>query len=200
MKTANVNHCDTCSCASDLRVLADIDQTYSVAVQTTLRGYANHSSCFRCNTNPAQVVHGVHSSDKIMARRDELSVNSMLGHNTIVCDRTILGTTEKNTTAERIRKSINEATAQPQQNYLRKNETPKRIRRQTRTGNRRRGLTPPHRVKSISMATFTTEEIEFIQSHGNELCVKTWLGLWDPKRAHTQDQRDLIIDKYERKR
>lgn len=64
----------------------------------------------------------------------------------------------------------------------------------------RRGLTPPHRVKSISMATFTTEEIEFINSHGNELCAKTWLGLWDPKRVHTQDQRELMIDKYERKR
>lgn len=64
----------------------------------------------------------------------------------------------------------------------------------------RRGLTPPHRVKSISMATFTTDEIEFIRAHGNELCAKTWLGLWDPKRVHTQDHRELMIDKYERKR
>lgn len=64
----------------------------------------------------------------------------------------------------------------------------------------RRGLTPPHRVKSISMATFSTDEIEFIKSHGNELCAKTWLGLWDPKRVHTQNQRELMIDKYERKR
>lgn len=64
----------------------------------------------------------------------------------------------------------------------------------------RRGLTPPHRVKSISMATFTPEEIEFLKSHGNEECAKTWLGLWDPKRNVHQDQRELIIDKYERKR
>ncbi|XP_032583495.1 arf-GAP domain and FG repeat-containing protein 1 isoform X1 [Drosophila sechellia] len=64
-----------------------------------------------------------------------------------------------------------------------------------------RGLTPPHRVKSISMATFTQDEIDFLRSHGNELCAKTWLGLWDPKRAvHQQEQRDLMIDKYERKR
>ncbi|XP_068141582.1 alpha-protein kinase 1 isoform X1 [Drosophila tropicalis] len=65
-----------------------------------------------------------------------------------------------------------------------------------------RGLTPPHRVKSISMATFTQDEIDFLKSHGNELCAKTWLGLWDPKRAsqQQQDQRELIIDKYERKR
>ncbi|XP_017132153.1 arf-GAP domain and FG repeat-containing protein 1 isoform X3 [Drosophila elegans] len=64
-----------------------------------------------------------------------------------------------------------------------------------------RGLTPPHRVKSISMATFTQDEIDFLRSHGNELCAKTWLGLWDPKRAvHQQDQRELMMDKYERKR
>ncbi|KAH8276426.1 hypothetical protein KR018_006919 [Drosophila ironensis] len=64
-----------------------------------------------------------------------------------------------------------------------------------------RGLTPPHRVKSISMATFTQEEIDFLRTHGNELCAKTWLGLWDPKRAgHQQEHRELMVDKYERKR
>ncbi|XP_003375457.1 putative GTP-ase activating protein for Arf [Trichinella spiralis] len=31
-----------------------------------------------------------------------------------------------------------------------------------------RGLNPPHRVKSISMATFTPDEIDFIKSRGNE--------------------------------
>lgn len=50
------------------------------------------------------------------------------------------------------------------------------------------------------MATFTPDEIEFLKSHGNEECAKTWLGLWDPKRNVHQDQRELIIDKYERKR
>lgn len=63
-----------------------------------------------------------------------------------------------------------------------------------------RGITPPHRVKSISMATFSGDEIEFIRAHGNDLCGKTWLGLWDAKRALTQEQRDLMVDKYERKR
>ncbi|XP_059221408.1 arf-GAP domain and FG repeat-containing protein 1 [Stomoxys calcitrans] len=63
-----------------------------------------------------------------------------------------------------------------------------------------RGLTPPHRVKSISMATFTQDEIDFLKAHGNDVCAKTWLGLWDPKRAVHQDQRELMIDKYERKR
>lgn len=63
-----------------------------------------------------------------------------------------------------------------------------------------RGLTPPHRVKSISMATFTQDDVDFLKSHGNDDCAKTWLGLWDPKRAVHQDQRELMIDKYERKR
>ncbi|KNC28715.1 hypothetical protein FF38_09407 [Lucilia cuprina] len=63
-----------------------------------------------------------------------------------------------------------------------------------------RGITPPHRVKSISMATFTQDEIDFLKAHGNDVCAKTWLGLWDPKRAVHQDQRELMIDKYERKR
>lgn len=33
----------------------------------------------------------------------------------------------------------------------------------------RRGLNPPHRVKSISMTTFTHQEIEFLQKHSNEV-------------------------------
>uniref|UniRef100_A0A8C2A3S9 ArfGAP with FG repeats 1b n=1 Tax=Cyprinus carpio TaxID=7962 RepID=A0A8C2A3S9_CYPCA len=32
-----------------------------------------------------------------------------------------------------------------------------------------RGLNPPHRVKSISMTTFTQQEIEFLQKHSNEV-------------------------------
>ncbi|CAD6998945.1 unnamed protein product [Ceratitis capitata] len=63
-----------------------------------------------------------------------------------------------------------------------------------------RGLTPPHRVKSISMATFTQDDVDFLKNHGNDECAKTWLGLWDPKRVVHQDQRELMIDKYERKR
>jgi len=31
-----------------------------------------------------------------------------------------------------------------------------------------RGLTPPHRVKSISMASFTDDEIALLKSRGNE--------------------------------
>lgn len=50
------------------------------------------------------------------------------------------------------------------------------------------------------MATFTQDEIDFLKAHGNDVSAKTWLGLWDPKRAVHQDQRELMIDKYERKR
>ncbi|KAG8228593.1 hypothetical protein J437_LFUL009298 [Ladona fulva] len=51
-----------------------------------------------------------------------------------------------------------------------------------------RGLTPPHRVKSISMASFTPEEIELIKSRGNEFCKRVWLGLYDP--SHEQEAKD----------
>jgi len=30
-------------------------------------------------------------------------------------------------------------------------------------------LNPPHRVKSITMASFTADEIDFIRSRGNEV-------------------------------
>lgn len=50
------------------------------------------------------------------------------------------------------------------------------------------------------MATFTAEELEFIKQRGNDECAKTWLGLWDPKRAIKQEQREFMIDKYEQKR
>ena len=35
----------------------------------------------------------------------------------------------------------------------------------------RRGLTPPHRVKSISMASFTHDEIELLKTRGNEVSI-----------------------------
>ncbi|XP_014247752.1 arf-GAP domain and FG repeat-containing protein 1 isoform X2 [Cimex lectularius] len=67
---------------------------------------------------------------------------------------------------------------------------------------RRRGLTPPHRVKSISMATFSPEEIDFISARGNEYCRKVWLGLCDQEQLSKDEQqiKDFMISKYERKR
>ncbi|KAI5634535.1 putative GTPase activating protein for arf domain-containing protein [Phthorimaea operculella] len=66
-----------------------------------------------------------------------------------------------------------------------------------------RGLTPPHRVKSISMATFTPEEIEFIRARGNDYCRRVWLGLYEGESVNFTDEqsvRDFMSDKYEKKR
>ncbi|KAJ8310496.1 hypothetical protein KUTeg_012361 [Tegillarca granosa] len=69
-----------------------------------------------------------------------------------------------------------------------------------------RGLNPPHRVKSISMASFTPEEMDFLKSSGNEFCRKTWLGLYDNRSGMEPDSRDeqkvkdFMSQKYERKR
>lgn len=67
----------------------------------------------------------------------------------------------------------------------------------------RRGLTPPHRVKSISMATFTPDEMEFIKARGNDYCRRVWLGLYEGESVNfTEEQsvRDFMSDKYEKKR
>ncbi|XP_033100495.1 arf-GAP domain and FG repeat-containing protein 1-like [Anneissia japonica] len=69
-----------------------------------------------------------------------------------------------------------------------------------------RGINPPHRVKSISMASYSPEEIEFLQNHGNEVCRQIWLGLYDsksraePESKEEQKVKDFMIQKYERKR
>ncbi|GAB6019655.1 ArfGAP with FG repeats 1, variant 3 [Chamberlinius hualienensis] len=69
-----------------------------------------------------------------------------------------------------------------------------------------RGLNPPHRVKSISMASFTPEEIEFIRNRGNEYCRREWMGTYDgqpPIESETKDEqriKDFMMTKYERKR
>lgn len=68
----------------------------------------------------------------------------------------------------------------------------------------RRGITPPHRVKSISMATFTSEEIDFVRNRGNNYCRRTWLGLYEgvssSEITDEQQIRDFMVEKYERKR
>lgn len=65
-----------------------------------------------------------------------------------------------------------------------------------------RGLTPPHRVKSISMATFTPEEVDFVKARGNDYCRRVWLGLCDTQLPTKDEQqiKDFMIAKYERKR
>ncbi|XP_061815301.1 arf-GAP domain and FG repeat-containing protein 2 isoform X1 [Nerophis lumbriciformis] len=69
-----------------------------------------------------------------------------------------------------------------------------------------RGLNPPHRVKSISMTTFSQQEVEFLQNHGNEVGRRTWLCLFEPKADGCSDMKDLqkfkeyLQDKYEKKK
>uniref|UniRef100_A0A8C0JEL8 ArfGAP with FG repeats 2 n=1 Tax=Chelonoidis abingdonii TaxID=106734 RepID=A0A8C0JEL8_CHEAB len=69
-----------------------------------------------------------------------------------------------------------------------------------------RGLNPPHRVKSISMTTFTEPEVLFLQARGNEACRKVWLGSFDPRTSLLPDSRDpqkvkeFLQEKYEKKR
>lgn len=69
-----------------------------------------------------------------------------------------------------------------------------------------RGLTPPHRVKSISMATFNLDDINFLKERGNEYCRSTWLALQphnDFTYADTKDEqkmKEMMIERYEMKR
>ncbi|XP_078478671.1 arf-GAP domain and FG repeat-containing protein 1-like, partial [Lampetra planeri] len=69
-----------------------------------------------------------------------------------------------------------------------------------------RGLNPPHRVKSISMTTFSQQEIDFLQNHGNEVCRATWMGLHServgslPDHKDSQKTKEFLQDKYEKKR
>uniref|UniRef100_A0A8C5NMP7 Arf-GAP domain-containing protein n=1 Tax=Junco hyemalis TaxID=40217 RepID=A0A8C5NMP7_JUNHY len=69
-----------------------------------------------------------------------------------------------------------------------------------------RGLNPPHRVKSISMTTFSEAEVLFLQAHGNEACRRVWLGTFDPRTSLLHDSHDpqkvkeFLQEKYEKKR
>ncbi|XP_057670834.1 arf-GAP domain and FG repeat-containing protein 1 isoform X1 [Diorhabda carinulata] len=67
-----------------------------------------------------------------------------------------------------------------------------------------RGITPPHRVKSISMATFTNEEIDILKSRGNDYCRQVWLGLYEGtppnNNADETTVKDFMVEKYEKRR
>nr|XP_054770963.1 arf-GAP domain and FG repeat-containing protein 1-like [Lytechinus pictus] len=70
----------------------------------------------------------------------------------------------------------------------------------------RRGINPPHRVKSISMASYTAAEMTFLEKNGNEVCRHIWLGLYDsksqpgPESKEDTKVRDYLVQKYEKKR
>ncbi|CAH1781941.1 unnamed protein product [Owenia fusiformis] len=69
-----------------------------------------------------------------------------------------------------------------------------------------RGITPPHRVKSITMTSFSPDDIEYLKCHGNDYCRKVWLGLYDSRSGAEPDSRDenkvkeFMSQKYEKKR
>jgi len=68
-----------------------------------------------------------------------------------------------------------------------------------------RGLNPPHRVKSISMATFSNDEVEKLKNAGNEENAKIWLGLHDGPVKFTpvrldENVKNHLIQKYENRR
>ncbi|CAD5227520.1 unnamed protein product [Bursaphelenchus okinawaensis] len=67
-----------------------------------------------------------------------------------------------------------------------------------------RGLHPPHRVKSISMATFTNEEVERLRNGGNKLNAYIFLGLYDGRSKFEprldEEVRKHLVEKYENKR
>ncbi|KAL4127245.1 hypothetical protein QTP88_011426 [Uroleucon formosanum] len=51
------------------------------------------------------------------------------------------------------------------------------------------------------MATFSTDEIDFIKSRGNESCQRVWLGMYDSKQP-TKDEKQIkefMVAKYEKK-
>ncbi|CAB1351674.1 unnamed protein product, partial [Coregonus sp. 'balchen'] len=54
-----------------------------------------------------------------------------------------------------------------------------------------RGLNPPHRVKSISMTTFSQQEVEFLQNHGNEVSDRQAASIID--RVRWACGRDLTV-------
>jgi len=68
-----------------------------------------------------------------------------------------------------------------------------------------RGINPPHRIKSISMSSFTSDEVDFVRNRGNSWCTAVWLGTYQ-KSAMPIDFKDdekikeFIIAKYEKKR
>jgi hypothetical protein len=66
-----------------------------------------------------------------------------------------------------------------------------------------RGINPPHRIKSISMSSFSADEVEMMRSRGNSYCAAVWLGLFDAQPVDYKDEekiKEFIIAKYEKKR
>ncbi|OQR80104.1 hypothetical protein BIW11_05289 [Tropilaelaps mercedesae] len=70
-----------------------------------------------------------------------------------------------------------------------------------------RGLNPPHRTKSITMTSFSDDELEFIKNRGNEFNRYVYLGTYDERSNLEKESlreehkiREFMVQKYERKR
>lgn len=66
-----------------------------------------------------------------------------------------------------------------------------------------RGINPPHRIKSISMSSFSADEVEMMRGRGNAWCSAVWLGLFDAQPIDYRDDekiKEFIVAKYEKKR
>lgn len=50
-------------------------------------------------------------------------------------------------------------------------------------------MNPPHRIKSISMSTFTADEVELMRWKGNLWCSRAWLANYD-RASHPVDYKD----------
>jgi len=68
-----------------------------------------------------------------------------------------------------------------------------------------RGINPPHRIKSISMSSFTSEEVDMMRKKGNAWCNAVWLGSYQKSTMpidfkDDEKIKEFIIAKYEKKR
>ena len=70
----------------------------------------------------------------------------------------------------------------------------------------RRGINPPHRVKSITMTSFSVDEMARLEEGGNEKVNDKWLAKWnertdmEPDAGDDQKMKYFMVEKYERKR
>ena len=60
----------------------------------------------------------------------------------------------------------------------------------------RRGLNPPHRVKSISMASFSADEMEFIKCRGNDVRISICIVMWDYLQHVYSTTKVFIVTHY----
>lgn len=133
-----IKHCDTCVCSlKELELLADTPKTFSIGTQTIHNGSNNNSLCLRCNSNlnsPSRAnspfvmkliksscnesvisdggkssVDHASSTGIHMPRKDDLTVNPILGHHRL-CDRTTkvtLPVFDVNSSASSVKSSVN---------------------------------------------------------------------------------------------